>query len=207
MAEFFLIRHGQTIWNNSRKYQGHTDIPLSEEGRKQAQKLRDKLANKEIHAFYSSDLSRALETAQIVAEFFNKEVKVLPQLREINFGCWEGLTYEEVMEKYGEVATAWYNDPQSVCIPGGESCEEVKKRAFAVLNSLAKKHQEETVAIVSHGGTIRLLIMAALGWDMSCFWHLRLDNTALSILEINDGYASLKLFNDTCHLEEDRAVS
>lgn len=206
MAEFLLIRHGQTVWNNSRKYQGHTDIPLSDLGREQAQKLRDRLARKQIHAFYSSDLSRAYETAQIIAEPFGKEVKVLSQLREINFGCWEGLTYEEIMEKYREMATAWYADPQSVCIPGGESCAQVKERAFSVLNRLAETHKDETVAIVSHGGTIRLLLIAALGWDMNCFWHLRQDNAALNILELKDGYATLKLFNDTCHLHEQDRV-
>ncbi|WP_227766478.1 alpha-ribazole phosphatase [Zhaonella formicivorans] len=201
MTEIILIRHGETIWNNGGIYQGHTDIPLSETGKAQAAKLGERLKTKAIDAFYASDLSRAYETARIVAAPHSKEVKLLPEFREMNFGEWEGLNYKEIMVKYGPLAQQWYTNPEAICIPGGESCTQLKERAYKMLQSLVKAHRGQCIAIISHGGTIRMLIIAAMSWDTSCFWRLRQDNTALNILEFNEEQAILKLFNDTCHLK------
>ncbi|MDS1029022.1 alpha-ribazole phosphatase [Bacillota bacterium LX-D] len=200
MTEVLLIRHGQTLWNESGKYQGHTDVALSPEGQKQAQMLRDKLKTKKITAFFASDLSRAYETAKIIAEPHQKEVTVLPEFRELNFGQWEGLSYDEIMADYGDIATKWYNAPGNVCIPGGESCEQLQERSHRALLNLVQKYPEERIAIISHGGTIRGVISAAMGWSLDCFWSLSQGNTALNILQFYGDKAILKLYNDICHL-------
>ncbi|HHU32284.1 MAG: histidine phosphatase family protein [Zhaonellaceae bacterium] len=200
MTEIILVRHGQTIWNESGKYQGHTDIPLSVIGIEQTYKVQKRLAKEVINVFYASDLQRAYETGRIIAEPHQKEVLVEKELREINFGEWEGLAYNEIMEKYRDIATKFYQDPTLVCIPGGESCRELIERCGSILLKIVEKHPDECVLIASHGGTIRAMIIAAMGWDMSCFWRLRLDNTAICRLEYYDNNAILKSYNDTAHL-------
>lgn len=200
MTEVYLIRHGQTVWNQGGKYQGHTDVPLSAVGRQQAQQLQKKLATTKIAAFYASDLARAYDTAKIIAEPHNLEVRLFPEFRELNFGCWEGLNYEEIMQAYGDQARQWYANPATVCIPGGESCLELKERSYKLLLQIIKRHDNEAIALITHGGTIRILIMAAMGWDFSCFWRISQDNTALNIIAFYEEQAVLKLLNDTCHL-------
>ena len=110
MTEIILVRHGQTIWNESGKDQGHTDIPLSVIGIEQTYKVQKRLAKEVINVFYASDLQRAYETGRIIAEPHQKEVLVEKELREINFGEWEGLAYNEIMEKYRDIATKFYQD-------------------------------------------------------------------------------------------------
>lgn len=201
MTELILVRHGQTVWNETRRYQGQTDIPLSEEGLKQTYKLRERLAAEKIDAFYASDLKRAYETARIIAEPHKKKVILEKDLREINFGEWEGLVYEEIMTKYESIATKFYQNPSQVCIPGGEPCESLLGRCHKLIKTIIVKHPKQRVLIASHGGTIRAIILAAMKWDLSCFWRLRLDNTAISRLELYEGEkAVLRTFNDTAHL-------
>lgn len=201
MTEIILVRHGQTIWNESRRYQGHTDIPLSDIGLEQTYKVQQRLAKEKIDVFYVSDLKRAYETGQIIAKPHKKEVLIDKDLREINFGDWEGLAYSEIMAKYQDIATKFYQNPTSVCIPGGESCESLLKRCRKILTKIVEKHPTHSVLIASHGGTIRAMVIAAMGWDMSCFWRLRLDNTAICRLELHDyNQAILKSFNDVAHL-------
>ena len=200
VTEIILVRHGQTIWNKGGRYQGHTDVPLSSIGIEQTYKLQQKLASQKIDAFYASDLQRAYETGRIIAEPHNKNVKVLKELRELNFGQWEGLAYEEVMEKYPVFAQKFYQNPSLVCIPEGESCASLMDRCYKVLLNIVQKHPQQCVLIASHGGTIRAMIIAAMGWDLSCFWRLKLDNTALSCLEYYNGNAVLKTYNDASHL-------
>lgn len=200
MTEIILVRHGQTIWNESKRYQGHTDIPLSSVGLEQAFKVQKKLANEAIDVFYASDLKRAYETARIIAKPHHKEVVGLQELREINFGEWEGLGYSEIMERYGDIATKFYQDPSLVSIPGGESWQALLDRCHNLLLDIVEKHNRQRILIASHGGTIRAMIIAAMGWDISCLWRLRLENTAISRLEYFDDKAILKTFNDASHL-------
>lgn len=200
MTKVLLIRHGQTVWNQGGKYQGHTDVQLSEEGREQARRLRQRFINDRIDAFYASDLSRAMETASIIAEGRGAPVVPVPALRELNFGVWEGLTYQEILAGYGYLAERWYIDPTGLAIPNGETFEELKERSYRVMQDLVARHPGQTILVVSHGGTIRAIICAVLDLDLKNIWSFRQDNTAVNIIDFYEQRAVLSLLNDTHHL-------
>lgn len=113
MTRFFLVRHGETVWNRERKYQGQSDIPLTDEGRIQAEKLSERLKNEEIDIIYSSNLKRAVETAEIIAVNHESEVRPTPLMRELNFGVWEGMTFEQVTQSWPQEYEEWRCDPHN----------------------------------------------------------------------------------------------
>lgn len=144
------MRHGETDWNLNRRLQGHADRPLNETGREQARGLAADLAEEPLEAVYSSDLSRASETARIVAEARGLAVTTLPELRERHFGSWEGLTDEEIHERFPEAADGVLGD--------GESRDELDRRVLAALDRIADEHPDGTVLVVSHGGPLRAVL-------------------------------------------------
>ncbi|GAW91512.1 alpha-ribazole phosphatase [Calderihabitans maritimus] len=200
MTKLVLVRHGHTPWNKGRRYQGHSDVQLSEEGREQARRLRDRFKETKIDAIYASDLSRALETAQIIAEPHGLIVQQIPELREMNFGVWEGLTFAEIQAQFRELADGWYKNPADLQIPQGETFRQVRDRAYKAVLELVAKHPDETVLVVSHGGTIRAVICAVLDLEMDRIWQFRQDNTAVNIIEFYEGRTVISLLNDTHHL-------
>lgn len=202
MTKIILVRHGQTTWNVEMKYQGQTDIHLTERGIMQAQMVADRLANEPVSAIYSSDLSRAFFTAGAIASKHNLQVIAVPELREINFGEWEGLTYTNINSGWPITMNKLFTSPQDVQIPGGESFPELKERASKALDKIVDNHADETIVVVSHGGTIRTLICAALSINLNYVWNIKQDNTAVSILEYYDNRIMVSLINDTCHLKK-----
>jgi alpha-ribazole phosphatase len=202
LTKMLLVRHGETIWNHTSRYQGHTDIELSETGRNQAKLLAAELKKEKVKAVYSSDLKRAYETAAILASLHNLPVQVTEQLREINFGEWEGLTYQEIMEKYKDLASEWYQYPGKVRLPGGENFEELKGRAYSAALDLMYQNDPGTIIVVAHGGTIRAIICGILDIDLNHAFQIRQDNTALNIIDYHpeNGYIVLSLLNGISHL-------
>lgn len=201
MTRLLLIRHGETIWNNEMRYQGHSDIPLSDEGREQAKKLSARLSGEEIDHVYASDLSRAYETAEIIAAPHHKTVQKMEQLRETMFGVWEGLKFSEIQERFPEVWAKWRDDPRTTVLPEGESLDSVYERVNRAINQIRARHPKETVVVVGHGGIIRLIIYAALDLDIKYIWRVRQDNTALNIIDYYGERAIISLINDISHLE------
>lgn len=202
MTRVYLIRHGQTIWNKEMKYQGHTDIALSDEGLEQARCVAKRLAKESLAAVYASDLSRAFVTAETIAESHGQTVTALPALREICFGDWEGLTYNGINEKWPDIMHDLYVYPENVIIPGGESFHILKERSSAAMQELVEKHPNQTIVVVSHGGTIRTLICAALNIHLNHVWNIRQDNTAVNIIDYYEARTMVSLLNDTCHLDK-----
>jgi len=202
LTKLILVRHGETIWNAEKKFQGHTDIVLSAVGLEQASLLADRLALEKIAAVYSSDLNRAFVTAETVARRHGLPVTGLPALREIKFGDWEGLTYTAIHEKWPSQLSGLFTSPSEIVIPGGESFHELKKRAADAIAELVAKHQDETVVVVSHGGTIRTVFCSILDINLNHLWEIRQDNTAVNIVEYYDGRALIALVNDTHHLQK-----
>jgi broad specificity phosphatase PhoE len=147
VTELLLIRHGETDWNAEGRLQGHTDRPLNDHGRRQAQRLADELAGEELEAIYSSDLARARETAEIVGERLGLPVVLDPDLREKNWGTWEGLTPVE-------------RDTVELV---GESTEEHAARTLGALRRIAERHPEGRVLVVTHGGSLRRVQVEVLG--------------------------------------------
>lgn len=201
LSTLVLIRHGTTSWNQKKVYQGHNDIPLAPLGLKQAEYLRQRFKNVPVKAFYASDLKRASETAKIIASIHQKEVITLPELKEINFGEWEGLSFTEISQRYNGILEQWIKNPGEVKIPGGESYNDVKERASDAIHKIASEN-EGTVVIVSHGGVISAFFCAVFRLSLTAIWKLRLDNASVTIFDYIDNNYILKLYNDTHHLEE-----
>jgi 2,3-bisphosphoglycerate-dependent phosphoglycerate mutase len=147
MTTLLLVRHGETDWNAEGKLQGHTDRPLNEYGRRQAQALADRLAAEQVDALYASDLCRARETAEILGERLGLSVDVDPDLREKNWGTWEGLTSDERLEVAYE----------------GETSEAHRERMLRAVERIVERHPEGRVIVVTHGGSLRRLQAVASG--------------------------------------------
>ena len=199
MLHLILVRHGETEWNAQRRYQGQSDVPLSALGRRQAELVAGRLAGQKIDAVYASDLKRAWETAQIVAEKNGLQVISEPRLRELKFGILEGLTFDEAQAQYPEMINAWLEDfnrpPQ-----GGETIELFNARIVSLLEDLRGKHDEQVVLLVGHGGSLSEILRVVMGLSRKKRWYLEMYNASLSEVLIDDDYISLKRLNDTCHL-------
>ena len=167
-----LVRHGETSWNQERRFLGHSNPGLNEQGEIQARAVAQRLMAERIDKVFSSDMLRALETSQEIASLHNLPVRITPCLREINFGAWEGLTFAEIQTQYPELLNKWILDPFGVRIPGGETAEEVKSRVMEALDSIVlNTSDKETVVIVAHGGPLRMLLCQLTGVDSSCQWE------------------------------------
>ncbi len=200
-SRLYLIRHGETSWNKETRFQGQVDILLSERGIEQAEALSKRLAGRQFAACFSSNLSRARETAAIVAKPHNIPVKAVPDLQEMNFGYWEGLTVEEIRQKYDRESADWWSRPLENRVPGGETLIELAERSVRAVKTIVQQYPEEQVLLVTHGGVIRCIVAAALGIDLNQYWRLRQDNASLSIIDFYQwDKAILMLYNDCSHL-------
>lgn len=197
-----LIRHGETEWNALGKFQGCTDIELSEEGIKQAQILKNRL-NGEFDWIYASPLSRAFKTANILASITDKEVIIEPEIREINFGEWEGLTVKQISEKYPDVFKAWRTDKKESYICGGDSSiRNAVVRAKKCILEIVSKHKGEKIVIVAHGGIIKAGLIGIFDWDMTMYHKVALGNTCINKITFNDDLMPMLVsLNDTTHLD------
>jgi broad specificity phosphatase PhoE len=150
-TKILFARHGETDWNRERRVQGHTDRPLNETGREQAAALADELESVRVDAVYASDLARAQETAQIVAERLGLPITTLSELREKHFGTWEGLTDEEVLVRFPHARERgpWGD---------GETSEAMSERVVTAVRRIAREHPDGQVLVVSHGGPLRALL-------------------------------------------------
>ena len=198
MAKLILVRHGETEWNKTGRYQGRSDVELSAIGLWQAERLRDRLAGQRIDAVYSSDLKRALHTAQIITSQHNLAVMPCKELREIDFGELEGMTYDEIQLHYPN----WSGISSDVSIPGGESLSQLAFRIELFVPRLAEHSGDKTVLVVAHGGALRVLVCILLGIGIEHWLQIRLDCASLTIMEGYPDRVVLSLLNDACHLED-----
>ncbi|NLY43841.1 MAG: histidine phosphatase family protein [Clostridiaceae bacterium] len=197
----YLIRHGLTEWNRCNRFQGASNISLCEEGIEQAKRLSKRMSKFPLDAVYASDLDRALQTAQIIAQPHDLPVNIVPQLREINFGEWEGLTKEEIIKLKKYDYNAWRDMPHKALFPGEGNLEKVRQRVMTGMKSILERHETGNIAVVSHGGCLKIIIMSLLGLDLSFYKHFWLGNTSLSIIDVHEDRKVLSLLNDMSHLE------
>src|SRR4051812_30309586 len=200
-SRVFIVRHGATILSAEDRFAGETDVPLSDEGREQTRHLAKRLRTEKISAVYSSPLGRTMETARILAEPHALEIQGRDGLREISHGHWEQLTRREVEERFPQEAAEWECDPYTFAPPGGESGLAVTARALPVIIELVRAHPRESILVVSHKATIRLLLSSLLGFDARRYRDsLDLSPASLTIVDFKrPTCARLTLFNDTSH--------
>ncbi|HID86792.1 MAG TPA: histidine phosphatase family protein [Anaerolineae bacterium] len=202
--ELVLIRHGESTWNDEGRIQGWTDCPLSDRGRRQAEKLAERLAGLSIAALYTSSLKRALETAHIVARTLDLPPMVDERLREYGVGDLEGLTIEEVKERYPTIYHGWQETTRWIPLPGEEGRAVFAQRVGAAMADIVASHPKETVAVVTHGGVIGIFLAQLLGLGWSERLPFAFDNASVSIIELDGHRTRVRSLNDTCHLREER---
>lgn len=198
---FYLIRHGETVWNKEGKYQGWTDIELSDKGLEQAKLLGRRFQNIPVDAVYASPLKRAVETARPIAETAGVPIITDEHFKEINFGIWEGGTVQTLSEQYGKEFTDFFSDPFTHPFPGDGSFSKVADRAVKGFELLVNQYEGKKVVIVSHGGLLRILIIKLMGMDTGFYRKLWLNNTAISTIEVHNGNYLLMTLNDKAHIE------
>jgi len=150
VTTILLARHGETDWNLERRVQGHTDRPLNDTGQAQARALAEELAGERVDAIYASDLARAFDTARAIAEPRGLPVVPIPELRERDFGTWEGLLDDEILERFPQARGGPWGDAETV--------DQLEDRVLEALRRIAERHPDEQVLVVSHGGPLRAIL-------------------------------------------------
>ena len=201
MAELILARHGETVWNVEKIYRGRRDVGLDEVGIKQAELLGKYVSNYGLEAIYSSPLKRALDTANIIGRYQKISVQIAEGLVDFDYGEWECLPEQEVKRLYPALLNEWHNNPHKVRMPGGESLEDVRKRALEVVNDVLSNYQRGVV-LVSHRVVNKVLICSLLELDNSYFWNIKQDVGGITVFNYVDGRFVLTKHNDTSHLKE-----
>jgi alpha-ribazole phosphatase len=195
-----IARHGQTKHNLDRRYQGITDAPLNETGRAQASQLAERLAGEKIDVIYSSPLMRSTQTAELIAKTNGMGIKKDERLREISFGEWEGMSYDEIQAQSPDHLRKWIDDPAHVPPPNGETLNQLAVRVKEAVKELRFRHADDTILVVTHGGVIRTMLCLSLGLDLNRHLQFESATGSLSELSFYDEGVSLKLFNGISHL-------
>jgi len=197
-----LLRHGETDWNSEGRMQGHSDTPLNANGIAQAHQLAARVASEEsFAAMYASPLARARVTAEIIAQQCNLTPLLDDRLKEQCLGDLEGLTGTEFEQRFPEVLAAWRADPLQTPLPGQEKRDAFQQRVQAFLADLQARHADGTrVAVVTHGGTIGMMLATLIGLDIGKRFPFWLDNASISHVDLSGGRVRVRLLNDTCHL-------
>jgi len=201
MTLIILVRHGETEWNRVERFRGNADIPLSENGLKQAEFLaRRIMAQWTPVAIYTSPLSRAIRTAELIAGFRELPVQIHLGLSDVDYGQWQGLTPDDVKTRWPELFERWRTCPEDLHFPGGESLAERQKIGVSAVKEIAEKHPGETVVCVGHTVINRLILIGLLDLGMSYFWRIKQDNCALNVIEKKGALYVCATLNETGHL-------
>ncbi len=197
-TKLILVRHGETEWSYQKRYCGFTDIELNEKGRQQARRLFKRLSKEKIHKVYSSDMKRTVQFAKIV--FKDLPVEELLDLREMNFGIFEGLTYQDIMEKYPRVYGEWLGSPLDIIITQGEGLKILARRVRKALRRILSQNSNKTVAVFTHGGPIRVILCDILRLDLKEIWQIEIGLASISIIEFVKVKGKIHLLNDISYL-------
>lgn len=201
MGRIYLVRHGQTAWNRARIFRGRRDVRLNEHGRREADCAAQALRDVPFARLYSSPLSRARETAEIIARGRDVPITTDEAFTDLDYGEWTEYWDIEARRRFKELYRLWEESPHMVRFPGGESLDEARIRAAGRLHQISKAHAQETIGLVSHRVILKLLLCEAKGLPTAAFWEVRLDTGAISVVEHNGGRLHLVLENDRRHLE------
>ena len=205
-TRIIAIRHGETAWNVDTRIQGHLDVPLNERGLWQAEQLGRALADEPVAAIYSSDLSRAHQTASQVARHTGAELMVETALRERSFGMFEGKTFAEIEAALPNEAQRWRQRDPHFVPSGGESLTQLQARVVSTVSGLAARHPGQLIAVVSHGGVMDVLYRAATRLDLQAARTWALGNAAINRLLWSPQGFSLVGWADVGHLQEAATV-
>jgi len=192
-CRLLLVRHATA--EGHVRFQGQRDVSLSSAGRRELPRLCERCSRYPIRAVYSSDLRRARETAEAVARIFGLEVEVRPELREMHFGQWEGLTWNQIARRYPRLASLWVKRFPHQAIPGGESLSRFQRRIAAGVRKVVAANRGGCALIVTHAGVIRFILAKVLGLPTRNLFRLAQDSCALNVIDYLEGSAIVQCIN------------
>lgn len=205
-TRIIAIRHGETAWNVDTRIQGQLDIGLNATGRQQARRLARALGSESISAIYTSDLSRARDTAQSIAQATGQPLQPHTGLRERGFGLFQGKTFVEIERSWPELALRWRQRDPHWTPEGGESLLTLRERILGTTNELASRHIGQQIVLVAHGGVLDVLYRAATGQDLQAARSWNLGNAAINRLLWTPQSLTLVGWADTQHLDDDEVL-
>jgi alpha-ribazole phosphatase len=191
-----LIRHGQVVGHDQKRYNGQTDVALTDLGVEQYHRLKERLADTPVSACYTSDLTRCVTGANIICGQFAIDPVRRSELRELNIGVWEGLTWDEIGTRWPEEWQARLADLVNYRVPGGENLLDVQARVMPVLREILERHQGQEVLVVGHGGVNRVVLLDAIGAPLAGMFNIEQTYGCYNIIDYyTDGRATVKLLN------------
>lgn len=209
--KLILVRHGETEWVRNRVYQGVTDIPLNERGRRQARLVAQAVKKERPFVIFSSERSRVLETARLISKTCPRKVLIDPRLNEISFGRWEGYSFEDIYARYPRDVQRWYRASWSSRPLGGESLWSLRRRVSSFFEELKNRfvRRKGCCVVVTHGGPIRMFLIWAFRLSPQLFWSLRVDPASIHVFNIKKDRQEVVLLNSQFHLDgvRDRSLN
>lgn len=204
MTELILIRHGETDWNRELRFQGQLDVPLNAIGLEQARRVAERLAREPMQQLVSSDLQRALQTAQAVAGRIPAQLEPVldAALREQHFGVVEGLRVPDIQQQYPQAWEQWVRFDAHYAFQGGECTRDFHARVLAALHALAHRHAGQTVAVVTHGGVLDMVYRSALGLSLSGPRVSEIPNAGINRVRLSGDVIEIVDWADTRHLAD-----
>lgn len=199
-TRLYLVRHGELVTSKEWRYVGQMDVELNETGKKQIQNLSSRLSSEQIEMIFSSDLTRTIESAEIIGNKLEIINEPISELREINLGFWEGLTLEEIEESFPEDLVKRSEDIKDFRIINGESFSDVKKRVIPKLKDIIEGNVGKRILVIAHGGVNRIIIADALGLDINNIPRLEQNYACLNIIDYYKSGPVVRLINETLPL-------
>ena len=190
-----LVRHGETTANVKRLFCGHTDAELTEKGINQAKEAYEKLKSYDFELVFSSDLRRAYNTAEIINSDKRLKINRVPELREINFGEFEGHTFDEIMSKDDKFKKGYFHDNWSYRFPNGESLEEMNHRIITAYRNILKENNDKNILMVLHAGVIRGILANEISDNYKSYWKYDIENCGITRIKYYNDMAILKEMN------------
>lgn len=194
-TRLYLLRHGQVADGHTHLYHGHNDVDLSPTGVQQYEAVAAYLRDIPLAGIYSSDLTRTRRGAEIIAHGRQVPVAAYPEFREVNFGLWEGLSFQEIMDRYPTELQQRFQDLANFRIPGGESLQDLRNRVLPKLQELLRRHEGEAILLVAHAGVNRVILCEALHLELQYVFHLDQAYAGLNIIDYFPDLAVVRLLN------------
>ena len=200
-AKIVLVRHGETVWNTERKWQGYKNSPLTQNGIDQARAVAQRLKEMSFTTLYSSPLGRAMQTAEIISEATHHEIIKVSGIMERSTGVFEGLSIDEIKANYPDELQDFENSGPDYAPPGGESARQHEQRVMQSLTELAARHPNEQVLVVTHGGVLNRLLRNVLGIGLDTPRNFKIMNTSINVFGFTDNKWELHTWGDISHLD------
>lgn len=194
-TRLYLARHGETTTSAEFRFIGHRDVDITENGVEQMKRLRDRLMNEDLHAFFCSDLKRAKKGAEIIGSLHDAVPVACPEFREINLGIWEGLTRDEILERYPQEYHLRLQDLAYSHIEQGESFKDLQTRVISRLSTILREWKGKNILLMAHGGVNRVILFHALDLDLQLLPRVDQDYGCLNIIDYFDDGPVVKLVN------------